>query len=944
MTVEKKLKKRLTMRTYQETIVSDVVSNFNIGKPYVLGSCPSSGKTEMAIETIIRLMNLGLINKTLILAHSTNVLKKNFYNRLIEYFHEGNMITIKNGERGYNKDAKIHVMIPQNIRHIEGQFDLVIVDEAHHNVLAEDGNYSRIIEEVNPKFQLLLTGTPSKFILVNNQSEDQTNLPYHINCVGMDMVGFEHFHDVMFDLVRSAYSFNLDDYNQTENIAEGTEFSFEETERTVLNVIIGAVRNIAKRHGYDIPLDKDVVKEGKRLIKEGLFGKTLIMCRNIQQADQIAQVIKNLFDAKIEVSHSENDNNSIELDNFKAGKFDFLCVVNRAREGYDDKKVVNLIDITMTHNIDLIYQMFCRVVRKDDTNEKPKLYIKVTSNAEDMPAYTMNIMTAALMLSNTENLSRFNGRNFRGIAIPQINTGGERDINDPVVDGFIDVVDGDNNVVRRRRLSDLMTLDLVQMFDTDEELLIAGNERYAMTTLGDALDILNGIVDISKEQYFELLKKENIKGTIIWRNNYKELSTKNNLKYHSTPWILFNQSASDFFDECYPEDIIISDKETYFKIFRENTIVGYTTWYKRNKEICEKYKLKLHTNPWVFFKQSQKEFFDECYPKRKLLSDKNAYFKICVDNNITSNNEYRKRYKSVGEELDINLHSTPWTIFKQSQKEFFSECFPDRIICDDINKYYEAFFNNDIKSLHDWVDNYESIGKINNLRFSSSPHKRFSKTYGEFFNEYREWLKTNQALLKNSKPLFSSEFSKMNKSWNTSTSKTLHDKINANPQEWHTYHKLYAKARKNWAEIPYIEIAKKLKERPDWIVGDFGCGENLLSKEIKNKVYAFDHYAIDESVIKCDMSNIPLENNILDVAVFSLSLMSKNYEDYLIEAYRLLKPMGLLMIAEPADKWVKKEEDEEQKDLKKIVEDLGFKINGEPIYTDKFIYINAIKN
>ena len=110
----------------------------------------------------------------------------------------------------------------------------------------------------------------------------------------------------------------------------------------------------------------------------------------------------------------------------------------------------------------------------------------------------------------------------------------------------------------------------------------------------------------------------------------------------------------------------------------------------------------------------------------------------------------------------------------------------------------------------------------------------------------------------------------------------------------------YAKKRKEWDEIPYEEIAKKIKERPDWVVADMGCGENLLSKEIKNKVHAFDYVAKEgEDVIACDMSNVPLNDQEVDAVVFSLSLMGSNHVDYLKEGYRILKPYGSLFICEP---------------------------------------------
>lgn len=182
------------------------------------------------------------------------------------------------------------------------------------------------------------------------------------------------------------------------------------------------------------------------------------------------------------------------------------------------------------------------------------------------------------------------------------------------------------------------------------------------------------------------------------------------------------------------------------------------------------------------------------------------------------------------------------------------------------------------------------------------------------------------------------DFSDMNKKWSTSRSDNTHERLAKDPTEWYYYHTLYSEKRKTWSEIPYVEIAKKINVRPDWIVGDFGCGENLLSKEVKNKVYAFDHVAIDDTVYACDIKNAPIDDSVLDVAVFSLSLMGSNYVDYFKEAYRTLKIYGNIFVCEPAAKWEGREEE-----LKKQLESVGFKCFGAVKNTDKFIYIDGIK-
>ena len=86
-----------------------------------------------------------------------------------------------------------------------------------------------------------------------------------------------------------------------------------------------------------------------------------------------------------------------------------------------------------------------------------------------------------------------------------------------------------------------------------------------------------------------------------------------------------------------------------------------------------------------------------------------------------------------------------------------------------------------------------------------------------------------------------------------------------------------------------------------------------------------------------DISNVPLNNNVLDVAVFSLSLMGSNSKEYLEEGHRTLKPYGIIMICEPKSKW-----EENPNKLVDTLKEIGFTANIERT-TDKFIYVVGTK-
>ncbi len=183
------------------------------------------------------------------------------------------------------------------------------------------------------------------------------------------------------------------------------------------------------------------------------------------------------------------------------------------------------------------------------------------------------------------------------------------------------------------------------------------------------------------------------------------------------------------------------------------------------------------------------------------------------------------------------------------------------------------------------------------------------------------------------------DFSRMNARWNTSYSHTNYERLQNNPEEWMQYHTLYQEARKTWSVVPYQESIKWLQKRSDLVVGDFGCGEALISKALADKhtFHNFDFIAINDSVIECDVSQVPLEDNCLDVAIFNLSLMGLNSDDYIREAARTLKLDGQLWIYEVTSHF------KSLKEFGALLERLGFRII-DSNEDWKFWHIRAIKS
>jgi hypothetical protein len=145
------------------------------------------------------------------------------------------------------------------------------------------------------------------------------------------------------------------------------------------------------------------------------------------------------------------------------------------------------------------------------------------------------------------------------------------------------------------------------------------------------------------------------------------------------------------------------------------------------------------------------------------------------------------------------------------------------------------------------------------------------------------------------------DFSRMNSRWYASPSEETHTRLTASPEEWAHYHTMYRQLRETWPVVPYQEEVRWLSERTGLVVGDFGCGEALLGKSVAelHKVHSFDHVAIDDTVTACDLAKVPLGDAVLDVAIFSLSLMGSNFTSYIREAHRCLRLDGRLHIWEP---------------------------------------------
>ncbi|KAG5898462.1 hypothetical protein JTB14_015469 [Gonioctena quinquepunctata] len=159
------------------------------------------------------------------------------------------------------------------------------------------------------------------------------------------------------------------------------------------------------------------------------------------------------------------------------------------------------------------------------------------------------------------------------------------------------------------------------------------------------------------------------------------------------------------------------------------------------------------------------------------------------------------------------------------------------------------------------------------------------------------------------------------------------------PNSFKTYHEGYRKQVKRWPLNPLDVIIKNIKTMPKtYKVADFGCGDAKLAKSVTQEVFSFDLVAADETVIACDMSKVPLEDQSVDVVVFCLSLMGTNLHDYLLEANRVLKTGGIMKIAEVESRF------EDVNTFIKGVQHFGFKNTWKDLSHNLFYFMDFKKN
>lgn len=399
----------------------EFLKNEEFNKPFVLGAGTSSGKTFTAAMWLELFYgnpkNKG--KKTLLIPASTIVLRDNmaesfeWFNPSFTYCVCKNKSELDSAMKG---SCEVIIVLPQTaIRLVSSlkPFHNFVLDEAHQWYFKN--TITSIIKKIKPKNQLLLTGTPSRFI-ANGDKFDFFFVPV------MELYKLGLVSNVKIEVVSSIYNPSQSDYSSTYG-SLNTSYDLkskdnEQSLRMVCEEMIKRLKNPT------ITKDKHLMNRllSNPLSVFGKLDKTIIFCHSQKQANQFHKTLSKIEDLKgsVLISHSDIDKDSIMFNEFKTNDDKkILIAVDRGKLGFSMGELFNIVDFTLTQNLDMLLQMYGRVLRLSEKNpDKQKIYYKVAT--KNTSGYFVDLMTAMLCLTTEEYYSKYNGKNMGGIRIPKV--------------------------------------------------------------------------------------------------------------------------------------------------------------------------------------------------------------------------------------------------------------------------------------------------------------------------------------------------------------------------------------------------------------------------------------------------------------------------------------------------------------------------------------------
>ncbi|KAJ2023250.1 25S rRNA (adenine645-N1)-methyltransferase [Coemansia sp. S85] len=141
----------------------------------------------------------------------------------------------------------------------------------------------------------------------------------------------------------------------------------------------------------------------------------------------------------------------------------------------------------------------------------------------------------------------------------------------------------------------------------------------------------------------------------------------------------------------------------------------------------------------------------------------------------------------------------------------------------------------------------------------------------------------------------------INEALYTTTGDKALEMVQKDPTIFEEYHQGFSAQVEKWPVNPVDVFIDYLRSKPkQLVVADLGCGEARLSATVgqQHTVHSFDLVAYNELITPCNIADVPLPSDSVDMAIFCLALMGTDFIKFIREANRILRVGGELKIAE----------------------------------------------
>lgn len=204
--------------------------------------------------------------------------------------------------------------------------------------------------------------------------------------------------------------------------------------------------------------------------------------------------------------------------------------------------------------------------------------------------------------------------------------------------------------------------------------------------------------------------------------------------------------------------------------------------------------------------------------------------------------------------------------------------------------------------------------------------------------------------------LSGARFRWINEKLYTSTGNDALKLISEKPDMFDEYHAGFRSQVKDWPSNPidiYHARLSSLLQSPlqrgqaPKVVADLGCGEAMLAQRVLKqdpsskhvRMSSYDLKSANAFITACDIAHVPVPDSAVDIAIFCLSLMGTDFLKFVHEAYRILKPSGLLWISEIKSRF----SDHDGKQFVQALKEIGFNLTSRDAGNKMFVSFDFVK-